>query len=1136
MKKYRYLLPLLLLCASLISLIRAETDFHVYLPLIAKPIPETPLEVQMVGNGTPISCNEATLGQAVARGGTIMFDCGPNPHTISLTKQLVIEKGTTIEGRKAITLDAAGRSGIFRTSADTTLTLRQLSLVNGRTPTHGGAVEVGERSILTAIQTEFNGNTALGAANSCDGGGAIYLAPNSQATIMESRFANNQAHNGGAINSVRALLIVRDSLFEGNQAIHTPTIEAKGSCGGGGAIYYNGTRATTTDSLHPEDGVDVATVNEWGELPSQAESQTVEQEIEAVSADSITLTRNQFINNITNHYGGALYLAVYTQDRFLIQDTIFSGNRAQLNPRVEWSGVGGALWLGTGAANQTNYQLNLERVTFSGNFSELQGGAVWTKAQTQFNNATFSGNTSLNVAITDRNKWQRGGGGALVAAENLLVMLNNVTFNNNLAGFTGGALSGNNIGTRNTLIANNRAEVSNGLSQNCAQPLGNWGHNQQWVAGQSDSNHARISGCGTDVTVADPKLGTLGNHGGTTQTVPLLGGSSAINQGDVANCAVTDQRGFGRNGACDIGSFEYDGKPVSTPTPTPTATVNRTPTRTPTGVWPTATPSRTPTTVVATATPSRTPTTVVATATPSRTPTTVVATATPSRTPTATPAVTNPVVGTGSAESCTETAFANALAIGGNITFNCGSQPFTFHLSRQHTITKNSSLDGANKITLDGRQQNGILKSENRLNVELLNIALQNGRYAGQGGAVEVGYWNNLRIINATFHNNVALLDHAACDGGGALFIGGGGSAHIENSRFTNNVANNGGAINNLRSKLTLINNHFEANHATHSDRINQYGDCGGGGALYFDGSRPSEDGGPDLMVWRNNTYLDNTTNNHGGAIFLGIRTQEQVLISHSLFRGNRSRISTTMTNSGTGGALWMGTGAPNQYGYMIDIRHATFTNNHAEYYGGGLWTNVSADLSNVTFTGNTAINPYVTDRNNWRRGSGGAVTVLAGSVVFNNATIVGNTAGFNGGGLNGSNIAVRNSIVANNIGEWSMGLQQNCTHNLLNWDRNLQYLLGDDGSNPNKSNCGVNIPSINPQVGSLGNYGGTTPTMRLLAGSPAIDGGKNETCANVDQREVPRPQAGGCDIGAFEVRPGLDSAPEESQAGNLID
>lgn len=64
--------------------------------------------------------------------------------------------------------------------------------------------------------------------------------------------------------------------------------------------------------------------------------------------------------------------------------------------------------------------------------------------------------------------------------------------------------------------------------------------------------------------IADPKLGTLGNHGGPTETVPIEAGSAAI--GLVAACPVsTDQRGVARSlaGACDAGAYEWAPPTVS---------------------------------------------------------------------------------------------------------------------------------------------------------------------------------------------------------------------------------------------------------------------------------------------------------------------------------------------------------------------------------------------------------------------------------------------------------------------------------------------------------------------------------------------------------------------------------------------
>jgi hypothetical protein len=62
------------------------------------------------------------------------------------------------------------------------------------------------------------------------------------------------------------------------------------------------------------------------------------------------------------------------------------------------------------------------------------------------------------------------------------------------------------------------------------------------------------------------------------------------------------------------------------------------------------------------------------------------------------------------------------------------------------------------------------------------------------------------------------------------------------------------------------------------------------------------------------------------------------------------------------------------------------------------------------------------------------------------------------------------------------------------------------------------NLLGANPNLGPLQANGGATPTHALPLGSPAVDAGDTATCEAVDQRDVGRPLALACDIGAFEA------------------
>jgi hypothetical protein len=89
-----------------------------------------------------------------------------------------------------------------------------------------------------------------------------------------------------------------------------------------------------------------------------------------------------------------------------------------------------------------------------------------------------------------------------------------------------------------------------------------------------------------------------------------------------------------------------------------------------------------------------------------------------------------------------------------------------------------------------------------------------------------------------------------------------------------------------------------------------------------------------------------------------------------------------------------------------------------------------------------------------------------------------------------------------------------------------VNNLIGDGtGSNiPNGADfnqVGTAQAPINPKLTGLANYGGTTPTIALLPGSPAIDAGTNQGIqATTDQRGYPRIYNSAVDIGAYEFQP----------------
>jgi hypothetical protein len=193
----------------------------------------------------------------------------------------------------------------------------------------------------------------------------------------------------------------------------------------------------------------------------------------------------------------------------------------------------------------------------------------------------------------------------------------------------------------------------------------------------------------------------------------------------------------------------------------------------------------------------------------------------------------------------------------------------------------------------------------------------------------------------------------------------------------------------------------------------------------------------------------------------------------------------------------------------------------HGGGKGGGITNDGTATLVNCTLSGNAAhgssvYEPY--DSNVF--GSGGGI-VNGGALTLTNCTLSGNSAtngyasylhpgwsgsvpGSGGGIFNSGTATLTNTIVAGNSA--SKGAQFHGTGTLAG-----DYNLTGDGSAPGPHS----IKNIDPLLAPLGDYGGPTPTMPLLPGSPALDAGTVTGAPGTDQRGLPR--VGAVDLGAFE-------------------
>ena len=202
------------------------------------------------------------------------------------------------------------------------------------------------------------------------------------------------------------------------------------------------------------------------------------------------------------------------------------------------------------------------------------------------------------------------------------------------------------------------------------------------------------------------------------------------------------------------------------------------------------------------------------------------------------------VIGTGTADSCTFSALNTAVTKGGVITFNCGTAPVTIAITATMKLptTKDTVIDGGNKITLDGGHAVQILNFNSanfqalKTRLTLQHISLVNGKTTptdmiptasqtacsqgyddGQGGALFMRD-GNLTVIDAIFTGNQAA-QLGPDTGGGAIYLE--GSKHgalIVGSTFSNNSGANAGAVGALFGELDIYNSLFQNNTATGHD------------------------------------------------------------------------------------------------------------------------------------------------------------------------------------------------------------------------------------------------------------------------------------------------------------------------------
>ena len=433
---------------------------------------------------------------------TITFDASLSGKTITLSSKLgAVTTGMTIngdidgDGNADITINGGGKYRFFDLStADVTLTLNGLILQNGHSEMaakkNGGVINLS----ATGVTVNLTNSTVTGSKNTAHAAVFYISAAGTTVNMTDSALNNNTSFWSAPVlfsDKANTTVTITRSEFKNNNSS-----DAGNATEDGGVIYLgsgaHNSKLTITDSTF--DG------NSLAKCPGAA--------LSVISSQNsvISISGSTFSNNSAGSSGGAIYMLNATGTTLDIENSTFTGNKANgTTVKNDNTGTGGgAIYVRNSGA------VTIEDSTFTGNSSKACGGAILvrggslTLTDTDFTNntaahggaisnydtaastititgGTYSGNTSTSnsgtfhinsganvtvkmTGITVENSSSDGFGGAMAIYGKAKVTLENVNFTNASTLNNGGAI-GVNDGTLDisgSTFENNSAKNNGG--------------------------------------------------------------------------------------------------------------------------------------------------------------------------------------------------------------------------------------------------------------------------------------------------------------------------------------------------------------------------------------------------------------------------------------------------------------------------------------------------------------------------------------------------------------------------------------------------------------------------------------------------------------------------------------------------
>jgi hypothetical protein len=442
---------------------------------------------------------------------------------------------------------------------------------------HGGGLYIAGGIVNISSGTLIQGNSAVGGAGATDSGNLL-ASSDGYPKGSDGRAGNDGTRGGSASGGAifvcdlsSAIVTITDSTIASNNAYGADGGNGQNGGAGGNGLY--GPKGQYGDG---GDGGAGGSGGAGGEGSGGALT---------VQGGTVTLLRTTVANNLaqggtggSGANGGAGGLAPLA-GRFGGTNGLGGngGNAAQGG-----FAIGGGIYQQGGSINSINSTIASNHANGREPGSAGNGGPGYEYVL-QFGRYVLQATPARSGTIGSNSVGGQASGGAAYVDSGALLLRNSTVASNFL---TNGASSGTipdgggivNFGVvsfANSIIAENGQFSGSGQPASGNDLEGSFDSVGNNLIGDSVGATGLNSTdqAGTTASPLDPKLGTLADNGGPTQTIALLSGSPAINSGNNAlakelngNPLTTDQRGPGYAriflGIVDIGAFEYT-EPVS---------------------------------------------------------------------------------------------------------------------------------------------------------------------------------------------------------------------------------------------------------------------------------------------------------------------------------------------------------------------------------------------------------------------------------------------------------------------------------------------------------------------------------------------------------------------------------------------